>query len=190
MHEQKIIKKYKITPSPRMLKAVKIMQENGGNKSRAMLEAGFAPSYAKNPKKLIESDAYKDWLKASGLSAEYWVRRHKRLSTASTIEVETFDHVKKGRKWIKYTDEQIRSAIEGTDEDPTGCILMYIKEGQRCRIARFRVPDNNAQARALDFALKTRGDYTADKAFEDLANHVIGKEEEEEIDLILKKNSR
>ena len=41
-------------------KAVDIMLENGGNVSRAMLEAGYTPATSKTPQKLTESDGFRE----------------------------------------------------------------------------------------------------------------------------------
>ncbi|PJC41178.1 MAG: hypothetical protein CO041_05960 [Candidatus Pacebacteria bacterium CG_4_9_14_0_2_um_filter_40_15] len=41
-------------------RALDIMVENGGNVSRAMMEAGYSPNTAKNPQKLTESEGFRE----------------------------------------------------------------------------------------------------------------------------------
>lgn len=48
-------------------RALNKIVENGGNISKSMRQAGYSPRTAKTPKKLTESDGFKDLLKASGL---------------------------------------------------------------------------------------------------------------------------
>lgn len=47
-------------------KAAKIMAENGGNVSRAMIEAGYSPMTAKTPQKLTEALGFKQLLQDFG----------------------------------------------------------------------------------------------------------------------------
>lgn len=45
-------------------RALDIMVENGGNVSKAMREAGYSPATAKTPKKLTESEGFKELAEA------------------------------------------------------------------------------------------------------------------------------
>lgn len=178
--------------SPRMKKAIDIIVANRGNigVGEALKEAGYSKSISKNPHQITRSKSYRDYLDQVGLTSSYLSKKHRQLSQASKLETAVFDHIRKGKKKIRHTDEQIRLAIEGTEDAPTGNKITFIKEGSDCRVAYFRSPDNIVQKGALDMAFKVRGDYTADRAFEDLANHIIGEDEEQEIDKILKDNKK
>ena len=51
-------------------RAIARMVENGGNVSRAMLEADYSPATANTPQKLTESKGYKEELARHGLTEE------------------------------------------------------------------------------------------------------------------------
>lgn len=191
----------KRSPSILQRKTIDIMVATGGKRpvSKAMREAGYSEAMARNSHKLTKSQTYKDYLEAAGLTSEYLSEKHQKLSRATRLEKDTFHaepiYELKGKKevlsgWKNLSDEKIRLLIEGTEEDPTGNKLAYIKKYEKHRDVFFRVPDSVVQSKAIDMAYKVRGDYTADRAFEDLASHIIGKEEEEEINGILNKNKR
>jgi hypothetical protein len=44
--------------------AVDLLVENGGNVSRAMLDAGYSPATARTPQKLTQSDGYAELMEA------------------------------------------------------------------------------------------------------------------------------
>lgn len=62
----------------RQKKAVKALAENGGVVSRAMLTAGYSPMTAQDPKKLTDSDGFKE-LMGKYLSDEKLAKRHEEL---------------------------------------------------------------------------------------------------------------
>jgi hypothetical protein len=47
-------------PTIKQKKAIKLMVENGGNVSRAMIDAGYSPATAKNPQKLAKSKTWNE----------------------------------------------------------------------------------------------------------------------------------
>lgn len=65
--------KYKVKPTSRQAKAVEIMENNGGNASKAMIEAGYSPATAKNPSKLTKSRAIQSIAKANGVTIEQYM---------------------------------------------------------------------------------------------------------------------
>lgn len=65
--------KYKVKPTDKQAKAVEIMENNGGNASRAMIEAGYSPATAKNPSKLTKSRAVQSIAKANGVTIEQYM---------------------------------------------------------------------------------------------------------------------
>lgn len=60
-------------------KAVKKLVENHGNVSRAMLEAGYTPASAKNPKNLTESKGFIQLMEEAGLTDENLFKVHSEL---------------------------------------------------------------------------------------------------------------
>ena len=63
-------KKIRQDTSLRLRKAAKLAFENGGNKSKAMRDAGFSEAYSKNPQKLTRSKAYSEILRKAGVTDE------------------------------------------------------------------------------------------------------------------------
>lgn len=57
-------------PTLKQKTAVEIVLENRGNVSRAMREAGYAPTTAENPKNLTDSKGYREILAQHGLTEE------------------------------------------------------------------------------------------------------------------------
>lgn len=168
--------------------AVSKLLENGGNKSKAMLEAGFSPAYAKNSHKMTASKSYQEFLKQNYLSDKYLALKHFRLTNSTSQGREEFKSIKKGKKWVKYTDEQIKLAIEGPEEDPTGAKIMYIKEGFRERIAVFRTPNDIVQMKAIDSAYKIRGDYDPKEPLK--IEHTMSEEDKEVFNKIFNNNKK
>ncbi len=192
-------KKFQKPLSYRAKKSIDIMVASGGKISQAesLRRANYSEAVARTPSKVTKSKSYRDYLNDVGMTSTYLSKKHRQLSSAMRLEKDRFEAVcikKKGtKKKFTYThvsDEKITLLIEGTEENPTGNKVAYIKTFATFKEVWFRVPDNIVQKGALDMAFKVRGDYTADKAFEDLANHIMGKEEEEELDSILTKNKK
>lgn len=67
--------------------AVKNVVENRGNVSRAMLDAGYSPKSAKNPKNLTESEGWRELLN-SQLSDAKLLRKHNQLLNAKSENVQ------------------------------------------------------------------------------------------------------
>jgi len=57
-------------PTERQKLAAEISAENGGNISRAMLEAGYSPQTAKTPQKLTQSKGFIQILEEAGVTDE------------------------------------------------------------------------------------------------------------------------
>jgi leucyl aminopeptidase len=58
-------------PTDKQRKAIAIAATNGGNISRAMVEAGYSPATAKTPQKLTESEYVQELMHAVGLTDVY-----------------------------------------------------------------------------------------------------------------------
>jgi len=61
--------------------AVDKIIENRGNVSRAMLEAGYTPATAKNPKNLTDSDGYKELMDSLAFNSPVYQSWLSRLSS-------------------------------------------------------------------------------------------------------------
>lgn len=121
-------------------KAIQKIVENGGNISRAMIDAGYSLSTAKTPKKLTGSKGYSDILKSSGLTEGFVVenlvddiknkpgKRLGELSLASDLlglrrrasNINDFDNpeklgvdFEKGLEYGRIIDQYIKAKIMG-----------------------------------------------------------------------------
>jgi len=65
------------------------MVENGGNMGKAMREAGYSESMAKNPQKLTRSKGFQELMDKNGLDDLALVKKHKELLEAKKI-IRTF----------------------------------------------------------------------------------------------------
>lgn len=171
-------------PTLKQSTAIKHMLEKGGSVASAMRSAGYSPATIKNPDHLTKSKAFIKILEKAGVTDNLLAKKHVALLNSSRLDRETFDAVRKGRKWVHFTDEQIKTSIEGTEENPTGCRIMYIKTFPEQRIALFRTPDNPAQAKALEMGYKVKDHFAPDK-FE-LVEHELTPEEQEIVEAVFK----
>lgn len=63
--------KYKIRPTIKQIRAAKNLVEQGGNVGKAMIRAGYTPKTAKTPKKLTESQGFKEIADSIGLTPNF-----------------------------------------------------------------------------------------------------------------------
>ena len=75
----------------KQLRATAISVENGGNVSRAMIEAGYSPATAKNPSKLTNSKAYRSIydpiLKKNKVTIDKYIKNIGEAMDASKVTV-------------------------------------------------------------------------------------------------------
>lgn len=144
-----------IVPTTRQKKAFKALGENGGNITKAMIAADYAPSIVHATEKLTNSKGWKK-LMESHLGDEVLAKKHKELLNAVNLEKLSFGG--------KDTDEEIADVVSKME----GYTLLYIKEitdsNDRVvdKYAYVKAPDNMAQDKALDKAYKLRGLYAAE----------------------------
>lgn len=166
-------KKQKRRPSLRAQKALAKLEENGGNVSRAMIEAGFSPSYAKNPKKLLETEAGKRWMKMldAALPDGLVLLRHNRLLNAQRLDHMTFPLGPADEDEADFDDEddvppgmqQKAERTTLTDQEivtmlaEVNCVVRRIVHGEQARHVYFWAPDSRAQKDAVELAYKLRG---------------------------------
>ncbi len=67
------------------MKALQNMVENGGNLYRAMIDAGYSHSMAKNPHKLVRSNKMRQALSSQGLTVERVADYLQNVMTQSTL---------------------------------------------------------------------------------------------------------
>lgn len=158
--------------TPRQLKAIKLMGENGGNVSGAMRDAGYPPTTYKNPDKLTNSKAFKI-LAEELLPDTDLLGKHRRLLNAHRLDHMVFPlgpkttaEKKKGKqtkaeKQIAKMEDKQRTEL--TDADiiqmllDLNCSVRKIVHGEQARHVYFWSPDNKAQQAALTLGYQIRG---------------------------------
>lgn len=182
------LKSKKRRASLKQAKAINVLLEKGGSVGNAMRIAGYSEATIKNPDHLTKSKAYKDILNEAGLTDEVLSKKHISLLNSSRLEKESFLATKKNRRWIHYSDDQIKLAIEGTTERPTGCKLSYIKLFPHEKVAVFRIPDNAAQSKALEMGYKVKDHFASEKV-DVVITDEMSDEERAKLDEIRKLNA-
>lgn len=91
-------------PTMRQKLAVDKVVGNGGNITRAMLEAGYSPNTANTPQKLTESDGWKE-LMDQHLPDKLLTKVHKEGLQATTKKPHLVDRDDKGRPVYEYIPE-------------------------------------------------------------------------------------
>lgn len=89
----------------KQIRAVKRLVENGGNVSRAMIDAGYSPQTAKTPQKLTESKVFNDLLEEY-LPDDKLLKTHKKALEATTLKPHLVDRDDKGRPVYDYVKEE------------------------------------------------------------------------------------
>ncbi len=134
-------------------KAIDIIQNQVGkggkvSVSKAMREAGYSKSVAKNPKKLTESVAYQSL--AERIDEDLITKSHIELFAQRREATLTFP------KFME--DEEILEACEAAGID-----VLSITPTEKSKLAIYFVPDAQAKAKAIEMAHKMKGAYIADK---------------------------
>lgn len=136
-------------PTRKQKEAAKKIVENRGNVSKGMVEAGYSPNTAKNPKNLTNSKGWKelmDELLPESLVAE----THKQLLGATGVGHMVFP--------VDVTDEQIIKLMA-----EAGCYVKRFMHSDTQTHCWYFAPDNNARKSAIDMAYKLRGNYAPEK---------------------------
>ena len=171
-------------PSIKQKRAIENAVENRGNISKAMRDAGYPASTAKNPKNLTESRAWKEIME-DALPDKDIAAHHKALLNAKSLDhmvfpLEGSDKQTKdlGKQQAKLTDVDI---IDMLAEE--GCNVKRIIHGEQARHVYFWSNDNNSRKAAIDMAYKLKGNYAAEKSV--VANiHLNGDKQEKSNSLI------
>lgn len=93
----------------RQKKAFKKIMENNGNVSRGMMEVGYSPQSAKNPKNLINSKGWQE-LMDEYLPDSLIAKKH--LELLNKQEVITKNNVSTGEVDVKYTGQIDVNAVK------------------------------------------------------------------------------
>lgn len=166
-------KRKQVHATPRQIKAIQIMAENGGNGSQAMIAAGFSPATAKTPSKLTSSKAFQE-LANEFLPDDLLLGRHQRLLNAHRLDHMVFplgpktrDLKKPAKKLtaaqqiLQEQEDKLHTSL--TDKEiikmlaDLGCSVRRIVHGEQGRHVYFWSPDNKAQHAAIDLGYRVRG---------------------------------
>lgn len=129
-------------------RAIEKIVENRGNISRAMLEAGYSPNSAKNPKNLTQSKLWQK-LMDKHLPDDKLAKIHKEQLEAKTIRSMPFHY--------KLKDNEIKKIIESE-----GFKFISTKRFMTTAIVFFSINDVVAIDKALDKAYKLKGKYSSE----------------------------
>lgn len=151
------------------------LEANGGNLSKAILDAGYSPAVAKTPTKITESKTWRELVDAT-LSDDKLAAKHEFLLNAQGLDHMTFPlgprTAREKEKWIE--SARTKAIAKGmspdsvdddvlADEDITrmlaevNCTVRRIVHGQQARHVYFWSPDNKTQKDTLELAYKIKG---------------------------------
>lgn len=149
---------------------------NGGKSiSKAMREAGYAPSTAARTEHITASDGWKELMKKH-LSDESLSKAHEELLNAKRLDhmvFPPFRHKKDEEDEDEETDEDVNEGEnfgeQLTDADirtmltDVGCTVRKIVHGEQARHVYFWSMNDKARKDALDMAYKLKGHYEPEK---------------------------
>lgn len=158
-------------------KAFKYMLENGGSVADSMRHAGYANSMVKNPQKLTKSHGFAAELEKVGLSDKVIAKKYVSLMGATNIDKESFEGIKRRGKWTYPDDQVIIETIEGTEEKPTGCTVMFVQIDTTThrKIVTYRRPDNAVQKGIVELTGKVKSHFAPEKL--DVVSHELDETE-------------
>lgn len=174
-------------PTARQKVAAQKVVENRGNVSRAMLDAGYSPNSAKNPKNLTDSKGWEE-LMAEFLSDEELQQKHRELLNATKVEHMTFplgpQKTETQQAVVDKLPDELKTILDAemamastdlSDEDiiellkTVSCTVQRIVHGQTARHVYYWAADSKARKDALDMAYKLKGRYATEKV--DITSH-------------------
>jgi hypothetical protein len=135
-------------PTFKQKKAVKIMGENGGVASAAMIAAGYSPATAKNPEKLTKSQGFKTL--GAEIPNSLVIKKHFDLLQQKQLNYFVFNK--------DMPDEEIREHLASNGLD-----TVVIRPSDKGKLAFYSINDPQAVAKGLDMAYKLKGAYAAEK---------------------------
>ncbi|OGG65130.1 hypothetical protein A2Z56_02465 [Candidatus Kaiserbacteria bacterium RIFCSPHIGHO2_12_45_16] len=152
------------TPSERQKLAVMLLGENGGNKRKAALDAGYSQKMADNPKRIFGSEGVQELMASIGVTPQSVLKvieRHtkarkpvhmvfptydpeKALEWQKQSEIDLVDRSLKIRK-SQMTDEDLRLFIEGNNG-----VVFRITHSETARHVYYWHDDAKAQLKAAE----------------------------------------
>lgn len=142
----------------RQKKAFDKLAENGGIVSKAMLAAGYSEISSKTPKKLTDSEGWKE-LMDKHLGDTKLSKKHDQLLNAVSLERMNFSE--------NDTDEDVEKVVAKM-EGYKLLKIVNIYNSEKTEItgkyAYVKAPDNMTQEKALDKAYKLKGYYAPEKS--------------------------
>lgn len=172
--------KTKRKPSIKQKKALDNLVGNGGNITKAMIDAGYSVATANTPQKLTESKAWAE-LMAQYLPDDTIAEKHRELLHATTLDHQVFALGPKDEKdREKYIAADRNKADKDgkeyvpidyvTDEDivemlaEINCKVRRIVHRETARDVYFWAADNKPRKDAIDMAYKLKGSYAPEKS--------------------------
>lgn len=137
------------TPSPRRIRAVKNMRENGGNQYRAMIDAGYSPEYAKNPAKFKAAKSTQDLLDLM-MPRDLVADVHRGLLKSKKLEYMQFA--------ADVSDEDVHELAASTNS-----IVKKIVQSKFIKHVWLWVSNDKSRKDAVEMAYKLRGEFAAEK---------------------------
>lgn len=135
-------------PTIKQKKAIKIMGENGGVVSAAMIAAGYSPATAKNPEKLTKSQGFKTL--GAEIPNSLVIKKHFDLLQQKQLSYFVFNK--------DMPDEEIKDHLLAN-----GLEVISIRPSDKGKMAFYSLNDATAIAKGLDMAYKLKGSYAPEK---------------------------
>ena len=157
-------KQRKRTLSAKQKKALEYHVVNGGTEADALRHAQFSSSVIRNPARVFQSSAFAQALEKAGVTDKKVAGKYSRLLNSSRIDSMYLDGWKVGRKWVYPSEKEAREMIEGSEDDPTGCDVMYIRVDSLYHrlLITYRHPDSATQARMIELVGKVKSHFAAE----------------------------
>jgi hypothetical protein len=167
-------------------KVAKAIVEKGGKVTMggALRAAGASESLIKNPDRVFKSPGFAKELEKVGLSDKYIASKYRILLNATRLEKDTFyaePIVETKRKketitgWQHMSDAKLKLMIEGSEDDPTGVKIAYIKTFQKHKEVFYRVPDSVVQKGMIELTGKVKSHFAPEQ--HDLILHELDESE-------------
>lgn len=128
-------------PTLKQKKAFKKTIENNGSVSRAMIEAGYSPNFAKNPQTLTESNGWKE-LMDEYLPDKLLAKKHLELLNKKEI-ITTFNHAS-GEREAEITEFPETQAVSKGLEMAYKMKGRFPKDGQGTQVNIVNISFDNA----------------------------------------------
>lgn len=167
------------TPPPKMVKAAKLMAENGSRpqplpKAEIMKEAGYSTTIQRAPSKITDSPTFQELLEQY-MPNDNLAQVHKRLLNTRKIEHMVFPlgPVDEDDENLSGSNPNAYNALDGLDHPverttlsdqeikdmlaEVNCVVKRIVHGQTARHVYYWAHDAKAQSTALELAYKMKG---------------------------------